>query len=206
VAADVTAKYSPGMRVRLVQTTTKYFIITAVSSFSGGNTTITVYGGTNYTLANAAISSPYYSTAKAPYGFPLDPSGWTVTVTDTTQRRQATPTTNTWYNLGSVSISVPIGAWELAYSVLAQGVAGSAFTSTWTTLSTANNTESDADFSVGAGISTASNYVPVKQSKVVAVAAKTSYFINTRCIVSQTDVYNRNDLQKLILTAVCAYL
>lgn len=64
VAADVTGKYSPGMRVKLTQTTVKYFIITAVSTFTGGNTTITVYGGTDYTLANAAISANYYSTAR----------------------------------------------------------------------------------------------------------------------------------------------
>ncbi len=71
INADMTAVLSIGMRLRLTQTTVKYFIVTAVGAYSGGNTLVSVYGGVDYTLANAAISTPYYSTAKAPIGFPM---------------------------------------------------------------------------------------------------------------------------------------
>jgi hypothetical protein len=73
ISGDKTDKYSAGMRIKLTQTTAKYFIITKVA-YSSPNTTITVYGGTDYDLANAAITSPYYSTQKAPQGFPLNPT------------------------------------------------------------------------------------------------------------------------------------
>src|SRR5690606_22909761 len=109
-----TGKYSAGMRIKLTQTTAKYFIITKVA-YSDPNTTITVYGGTDYDLANAAITDPYYSQVKAPVGFPLDPSKWSVLVTDSSSRSQATPTSNQWYNLGSVSITIPIGYWVVSY-------------------------------------------------------------------------------------------
>ncbi|WP_442766606.1 hypothetical protein, partial [Mitsuokella multacida] len=80
ISGDKTSKYSPGMRIKLTQTTVKYFIIVAVS-YSYPNTTVTIYGGTDYTLENAAITDPYYSMVKAPAGFPLDPAKWTVSAT-----------------------------------------------------------------------------------------------------------------------------
>lgn len=70
VNADVTGILSEGMRIKLTQTTAKYFIVTAVAAFSGGATLITLYGGTDYVLANAAITAPAYSSAYAPLGFP----------------------------------------------------------------------------------------------------------------------------------------
>jgi hypothetical protein len=68
---DVTAKYSKGTRIKLTQSSTvKYFVVTA-SSFST-NTTVTITGGADYTLANATISDPYFSYAANPQGYP----GW----------------------------------------------------------------------------------------------------------------------------------
>ena len=144
-SGDQTAKYSPGMRIKLTQTTVKYFIITAVS-YGAPNTTITLYGGTDYTLANAAITSPYYSTAKAPGGFPLSPIKWTVEASDTTNRTTANPTANTWVNLhSSGGITIPIGVWRVSYQVSLYIYNNAAQVNAWVTLSTANNTESDAD-------------------------------------------------------------
>lgn len=67
---DVTAKYTVGTRIKLTQTTVKYFVVTA-SSFST-DTTVTITGGSDYTLANAAISANYHSYAANPQGYP----GW----------------------------------------------------------------------------------------------------------------------------------
>lgn len=70
-ASDLTAVYSPGTRIKLTQTTVKYFVVTS-SSFAAGTTTVHISGGTDYTLANAAITSPFYSYTDNPQGFP----GW----------------------------------------------------------------------------------------------------------------------------------
>jgi hypothetical protein len=213
VNADMTGKISAGFRIKLTQTTAKYFIVTAVGSFSGGVTLITLYGGTDYTLANAAITSPFYSPFKAPLGFPLSPAKWSVSVTDTTQRQQTTPAQNTWYNLGTTTISVPIGSWKVSYRVFAQVVSNAAQTAAtcFTTLSTANNSESDADFTGGTQVGGASGTIisgaPVYVEKTLDVAAKTSYFLNTRTtLASMASINNRNDLSKLDLKCVCAYL
>jgi len=67
---DVTAKYPVGTRIKLTQTTVKYFVVTAVA-FST-DTTVTITAGSDYTLANAAISANYHSFAASPAGYP----GW----------------------------------------------------------------------------------------------------------------------------------
>jgi len=111
ISGDKTSKYGAGMRIKLTQSSTvKYFIITKVA-YSAPNTTVTVYGGTDYDLADSAISSPYYSGAKAPFGFPLDPAKWTVSAT--LSGAQTSPTINVVYNLGSSNIVVPPGCWRL---------------------------------------------------------------------------------------------
>lgn len=65
---DRTAQFPVGTKVKLTQTSVKYFYVTA-SAFAT-DTTITVTGGSDYTLANAAITSPFFSNAATPNGFP----------------------------------------------------------------------------------------------------------------------------------------
>lgn len=65
---DVTAKFPVGTKIKLTQTTVKYFYVTA-ATFST-DTTVTVTGGSNYSLANATITDPYYSYVETPQGFP----------------------------------------------------------------------------------------------------------------------------------------
>jgi len=78
ISGDLTTKYSIGMKIKLTQTTAKYFIISAVS-YGAPNTTITVNGGASYTVANAAITLPFYSVSQSPYGCPLEFStGWDI--------------------------------------------------------------------------------------------------------------------------------
>lgn len=71
VPGDQTEKFSKGTRIKLTQTTVKYFVVVG-SSFAGGTTTVTVTGGSDYSLANAAITQNYYSYASNPQGYP----GW----------------------------------------------------------------------------------------------------------------------------------
>lgn len=141
VPGDKTGKYFPRVRIKLTQTSTKYFIVTK-ATYSAPNTTVTLYGGTDYTLANATITDPYYSLAETPFGFPAEADKWTVVVADTSLRTQNTPTQYMWYNLNSTAIVVPIGAWRLSYEVEV-GVTLNATSSDGgmaSTLSTTNNT------------------------------------------------------------------
>lgn len=69
ISGDKTDKYSVGMKVKLTQTSVKYFYITDVS-YSSPDTTLTIVAGDDYTVANAAITDPYYSMVANPAGFP----------------------------------------------------------------------------------------------------------------------------------------
>lgn len=71
VAGDVTAILTKGTYLKFTQTTTKYAVV-ASSSYSSPNTTVNIIVNTDYTIANAAISNPYYSYAANPQGWP----GW----------------------------------------------------------------------------------------------------------------------------------
>jgi len=65
VPSGAASKYQKGDKVKLTQTTDKYFYITGVA-----DTVLTVTGGSDYTVADAAITSPYYSKMENPQGFP----------------------------------------------------------------------------------------------------------------------------------------
>ncbi len=69
VAGDLTSLFNVGDKIKLTQTTVKYFYVIS-RTFASGNTTVTISGGSDYTLTNAAITSNYYSKAETPNGFP----------------------------------------------------------------------------------------------------------------------------------------
>jgi hypothetical protein len=172
---------------------------------------LTVYGGTDYTLTSGAISAIYYSSMKAPFGFPLSPTKWTVEITDTSRRNQTNPTAGTWYNLGAITISVPIGCWKISYSVLY----GTEYCVNWNrvTLSTANNSESDADFTSAiylyANSGTNQNmHTTLYKEKFLSIVSKTSYYLNVEADTanaSQVICFTGN-VSKTTIRAVCTYL
>jgi len=86
---DVRYKFPKGTKIKLVQTTTKYFYVVATAYST--DTTITVTGGSDYTLANAAISGQAYSYADTPQGYPFG----TVTIRVERSTNQSIPN-NTW--------------------------------------------------------------------------------------------------------------
>jgi hypothetical protein len=212
VSGNKTSKYSRGMRIKLTQSgTVKYFIITAVS-YSAPNTTIAVYGGTNYTLANATISDNYYSTEKIPYGFPPSPNAWTVSVSDNQDRIQSSPAQSTWYNLGGISINIPIGIWKIYYEVLAKDERSGNFISFSVTLSTSSSSETDNNFT-----SQIQYYQPTNGSmyfantfhkeQVLSLSSKTTYYLlmkqdNT----SATAISFLGSVTPTTIKAISAYL
>lgn len=65
VPSGAASKYKKGDKIKITQTTVKYFYITGVT-----DTILTVFGGTDYTVANEAITDNYYSHQANPIGFP----------------------------------------------------------------------------------------------------------------------------------------
>ena len=65
---DVTGEFPIGSKISMTNGTAKYFYVVA-ASFST-DTTITVTGGSDYTLANTTISDNLISTVENPSGFP----------------------------------------------------------------------------------------------------------------------------------------
>ena len=203
VPSGAASKYSVGDRIKLTQTTVKYFIITAVA-----DTVLTVYGGTDYTLVDAAISLNYYSHQKAPLGFPLNPLKWTVVFTDTSNRQQGTPTVATWYNLGSMAITVPIGCWDIGYKVVAWATRTEGDSSMLTTLSTANNSESDSEFTIANYSYLQSGFgITHNKNKIVLLTSKTTLYLNASAGATGVDAINfQNTLTPLYIRATCTYL
>ncbi len=209
ISGDKTGEYSPGMRVKLTQSTEKYFIITAVA-YSSPNTTITVYGGTDYALANATISSPYFSSAKAPHGFPLDPAKWTVESAYSSNTLQTNPVQNTWYNIGSMSISVPIGTWVISYATHYgfDSASTQQFNSAYVTLSTVNNSESDVTMTNAIAINSSTiGTGDAYRERFLSLTSKTSYYLNAKTSVSGLSfLYSGSAEAPTSIKAVCAYL
>jgi len=213
ISGDKTSKYSAGMKIKLTQTTVKYFIITKVA-YSDPNTTITVYGGTDYDLAAVAITSPYYSMVKAPQGFPMSPDKWSVVVSDTGTRLISSPTQNVWNNISQLGISIPIGVWDTTASYCLYASRPSAGTAdVKITLSTANNSESsNAQTSWlfhrgGTDGSVVETQGTVSKKFVITVTSKTTYYTNILTTVTgMGSIATVGGQSVCIITATCAYL
>jgi len=206
VPTDATVKYNPGMRVRFSQTTggTKYGIIHAVSA-----TTLTIFFPAGTTLNNEAITSPVYSGLATPVGFDKDPILWTLETSSVALLIQASPVTNTWYNVGGISLTLGIGAWHLRYSVevyTSSGAGGAKKHSA--TLSTANNTESDLTMSRSQESSLASTDLgtPVEGYRPKKIASPTTYYLNARTQASANNLYLLGDRSLCSINATSGYL
>lgn len=202
-SVDLTSVISVGMKIKLTQTTVKYFIVTAITS-----TTITLYGGTDYALVNEGSVNVQFSSMKAPFGFPMNPDKWTVTATFNTDVPQTSAIANTWYNLNSALISVPIGSWIVDYIVIAQnGVGVSEDRYLNVTLSTSNNSQSNAAYSnqFAQPACTFSRFPFYKVFPYINTI-KTTLYLNTMSNTNTNSLSNLGTETPTIIKAVCAYL
>ncbi len=107
-----------GMRIKFMNGgNTIYGIVVAVTS-----TTITFLheidptdSQAKYLMADSAITDAYYSPVKAPQGFPMEPTKWTVKAINSNSNIVSSPTSDSWYHLGSFSLVIPIGSWIVEY-------------------------------------------------------------------------------------------
>src|SRR5574344_1433764 len=126
ITGDKTGKYSLGMRIKFTNGGNIIYGIITKISYSSPNTTLTFLHEINtstgnsalHLMANSAITNNYYSNMKTPFGFPMNPSKWTITALYSTSTAQSSPIANTWYNIGGFKINIPIGIWNVSYSCL----------------------------------------------------------------------------------------
>lgn len=211
---DLTGTLQAGDKVKITQSTDKFFIVTNVS-FST-DTTVTLYGGTDYTLVasgTTAITGFWYSRARSPRGFPTSIAKWTETFTDTSSRLQASPVSGTVYNPGSLSMNVPIGAWRLKWEATCeiQSAAAQTLINGYFELSTSASAVSDALLKANLVIGGASGGLLLMQvagrTKQVTLTTKQTYYLI--CMTNLGSVANigfRNDLTNAKVMAECTYL
>lgn len=93
----------------------EYGFVTKVS-YTAPNSTITLFTGNAHTVPNMALTAPYYSTQKAPFGFPIAPSKWRLRCTMRSQiSRSYASGTAPYYRLG-VPLRIPTGDWRVNFN------------------------------------------------------------------------------------------
>lgn len=215
VSVDITVLLCPGMRIKLTQTSAvKYFIVVAVSAYTFGHTDITMYGGTDYMLTNDAISSVYFSAAKAPLGFPLNPNKWSVEIKLTSDAAQTNPSTGTWYNIPALNLSLPIGTWNVEYNINAMvqrhSIGSGSIYCTLTSSGSGNqsDTELTAEAESYIGTGDYADFVsPIYKRKFISMVAKTQYLFEMWTLSSGVTALQINgSTGTTVVRAACAYL
>lgn len=203
---DLTGTIELGDRLKFTQDgAIKYGIVTAKTS-----TQLTVFLGTDYTLTNTSIIDVYFSHMKTPFGFPIDEAKWTLLVSDTSTRQQGSPVGMTYYNLGNISLKVPVGFWKLGYKVFAQnGHSGTTSQNRVisTTLSTTPNGNTNPEFLVGSAIVGVYIRQTFEKSETKLFTSETTWYLNTMSDTSTGDtIYNLGGIKPTQIFAVCDYL
>lgn len=172
-------------------TVEKMGIVTSVGTYSSGATLVTAYFGTDYMLANATISDPKYSRVTAPARFPTAELKWFVLTSVPVDTTKTTATASTWYGGALLtptgpSITIPIGTWYVDYKAVGGVNFSTATVAAFgmrVTLSTANNSQSDGDFT------TIFTFTPpiaaaaalrftAQTKKTLKLRTKTTYYLN----------------------------
>lgn len=213
---DLTDKLSAGMKVKLTQGTDKYFFIIAIS-FST-DTTLTLYGGTDYDVVDTsttAISAFYYSSMKAPFGFPLAPSKWTIEYTYTGGGiTYANPAAGgVWYSNNSARMNLDVGVWDCNYRTgqLSNSRSSGSGVSQGMTLSTDGSTETHPDSSSFRGVYSDLTVSDGHSGRTIVEQTSKGYIYLMASALQQSTgalllgCYS-DAAQTLVIKAVCAYL
>jgi hypothetical protein len=227
VQANVAAKYSAGMRIKFTNGGNVIKgIITVVNAYNAdaaGYTYIKFLHEIDPAdclalalMANSAITANYYSTQKAPQGFPLKKSSWSVVTYSDTDTSQSSPAAGTYYNF--LNLTLPIGAWDvsIAGNLAIVATANQNIVRANVTLSTGNNTKGDNDLTCFVGMNgfayttdvyNLAAFSQVYRSKTLYPSSKTVYYLNASCFDgSAAGVYLLGSLSRTEIRAVCAYL
>jgi hypothetical protein len=185
---DWTSELTRGMYLWFQQNGADVYGIVTEVELSGSDTVITMYGGTDYIVevtSTYPITSVFIALPKQPgIGFPLDPEKWSERIILNKIVEQTSPADGTWYNLDSIELVVPIGAWELGLctQVLTFPVSAPATLKVHSALSTSLSAISDKQLSESTEIGNADWISALhKREKIIDhIATKQSYYLIVR--------------------------
>ena len=192
--------------------TTNYGIIMK-QTFST-NTTYTIQIPEGETLpTTGGIGTVSYSTQSVPYGFPKQRSKWTVKSIYRTVLSQVTPVADTWYNLGSASLTIPAGQWDVNIDFPASGDRNTAGTvAVASTLSTSSSSETNTLYTqsrevTATGATGTQNFGANRSGDYEDLSAATPYYalVRTRSATMQT-IYQLADRSIMKIEAVVTHL
>ena len=208
MSSDMTTVLSEGMKMKLTQSTVENFFVHVVGSYAGGSTPITLYGGTDYALVDSTISSVYYSSQKAPFGFSLDPTIWQVLVSSTTVVTVVVGQGNL-ATIGNISISVPIGKWKGRTESFVYGSVGGNTARLVTTLSTLTFGSTPGEQFIDSSSYVAGYEEPqgdLIKSFYLSVTSKTKYYFLVGLVGSTATLSLRGNIRPVKVVVECAYL
>lgn len=206
LSATATNADSPfgGQADNTISSTLDYGIITKVAT-----TTVTVLVAEGCTIpTTGGVDTASYSTQKAPYGMPVQRDKWRLTtLMRTTGVSQGSATDGTWYNIGSFQLTLPVGEWLANYQVSPM-ITATTKSLGYITLSTANNSESNADWSVqfGRNASESFYWAPAYRQRNITASSQTTYYLNMKQVGGSTVTISITDVSPAILEAECAYV
>lgn len=130
-----------GMKIKINQKgEEKYFIVSDID-----DAFVTLYGGNKYNFTGEKIENAWYSYMKAPFGFELDPLIWTKNFTITLDTLPVKK--GEFKTIGT--INVPIGSWNLSYTIYIRGNKEQTILSTLSINETAETIQNSTDIEYG---------------------------------------------------------
>lgn len=189
--------------------TTEYGIVTK-TAFST-NTTVTVQAPEGGAIpVSGGISAVTYSTHKVPYGFISSKDKWRVFLQSLYSNGINATVNGTWY-ASVYLLTVPIGAWHLAYEIMLQSHSSAAgirmaSATLQSSAPTGYNNSMVATFYGGA---TATDYImAVSRSSRIYLSTATTYttYVANGNVGGGDTANIRGDLGQCIITADCDYL
>lgn len=141
VPTDATTKYNIGDRIKFTQPTdgVKYGILHKIEA-----TTLHVFMHANDDLDNEAITAPFFSRKKVPFGFDPRPDKWTLTYLAPGAEAETTGLT-VYQQLGSAQLAIGPGAWLLSARAYVEWIYNSATRDLNIALSTSATAVSDEE-------------------------------------------------------------
>lgn len=168
------------------------FGVVMTSSFST-NTTLVVQVPEGCTIpTSGGISAIYYSSLDTPYGFVRDKGRYEVGAYLKARQTAAGGSAFAFQNLNQY-LTVPAGLWDLGYS--ADGIvthAGANYLGFALTLSTANNTQSDSEFTINSpAINVSLTQIGANGTKrrPVKLTTGTTYYLNIAPSTTSSTLY-----------------
>lgn len=213
---DATQILTPGTRISGINNgNTINGIIVAVGAFAAGVTPVTFLHEINtenntnalhLMTVGQTITTPKYSYAKCPPGFPISKLAWTIKIIYTSDQGISTPGTTAYQRCGTTVINVPIGEYKLSAKLAGYIDKTGNSANAYFALSSSNNSVSHNTLLqfMRIDVSGASTVVKVDQLTIEAILkieAKTPFYLIAKPGVAMNYLIAIGATTPIILTA-----